>query len=146
MVTHDQEEALTMADKVVCMNAGRIEQIGSPHEIYSSPRSRFVADFVGVSNLLEAAAVGALLPDLLQRQPVDGSHLLALRPEDIRLRKVDKAEAQVTGITFLGNISRIAVRWRDTDLVAEMHRHFDIAVGDSVVMEVDATAGSWVKA
>ncbi|HHX89004.1 MAG TPA: ATP-binding cassette domain-containing protein, partial [Paracoccus sp.] len=49
MVTHDQEEALTMADKVVCMNAGTIEQIGTPHEVYSRPRTRFVADFVGIS-------------------------------------------------------------------------------------------------
>ena len=56
MVTHDQEEALTMADKVVCMSAGRIEQIGSPTEIYTSPATRFVADFVGSSTLLTASA------------------------------------------------------------------------------------------
>jgi ABC-type Fe3+/spermidine/putrescine transport system ATPase subunit len=53
LVTHDQEEALTMADRIVVMNAGRIEQVGTPWEIYETPKTRFVADFVGISNCLE---------------------------------------------------------------------------------------------
>ena len=53
-VTHDQEEALTMSDRVAVMNGGRIEQAGSPREVYEEPRTMFVADFLGVSNLLEA--------------------------------------------------------------------------------------------
>src|SRR5438067_11902399 len=59
MVTHDQEEALSMADKVVVMNQGRIEQIGSPQQIYRDPASAFVADFVGKVNVLTAVAEGA---------------------------------------------------------------------------------------
>jgi spermidine/putrescine transport system ATP-binding protein len=57
-VTHDQEEALTMSDVVVVMNKGRIEQMGAPDDLYSRPRSRFVADFIGQSNFLEGAIVG----------------------------------------------------------------------------------------
>ena len=57
-VTHDQEEALAMSDRVAVMNAGRIEQIGSPREIYEQPGSRFVADFIGETNLLEGRVVG----------------------------------------------------------------------------------------
>jgi putative spermidine/putrescine transport system ATP-binding protein len=57
-VTHDQEEALTMSDQVAVMRAGAIEQVGPPAELYEAPRSRFVADFLGDSNFLEATAVG----------------------------------------------------------------------------------------
>jgi spermidine/putrescine transport system ATP-binding protein len=56
-VTHDQEEAMTMADRIVIMNSGHIEQVGTPSELYESPRTAFVAGFLGVSNLLEGAAV-----------------------------------------------------------------------------------------
>jgi spermidine/putrescine transport system ATP-binding protein len=58
-VTHDQEEALTMADRVAVMNEGRIEQIGPPRQVYEEPSSAYVADFLGVSNLLDAEAVGS---------------------------------------------------------------------------------------
>jgi spermidine/putrescine transport system ATP-binding protein len=57
-VTHDQEEAMTMADRIVIMNGGHIEQIGTPSELYESPHTAFVAGFLGVSNLLEGTAVG----------------------------------------------------------------------------------------
>ena len=57
MVTHDQEEALTLADKVVCMQHGRIAQIGPPEELYSRPANLFVADFMGVSNLIDQASI-----------------------------------------------------------------------------------------
>ena len=57
-VTHDQEEALTMADRLAVMNEGRIEQVGSPREVYEEPASAYVADFLGVSNMLDAQAIG----------------------------------------------------------------------------------------
>ena len=57
-VTHDQEEALSMSDRIAVMNAGRIEQIGTPAEVYEQPATVFVADFLGVSNLMDAAAEG----------------------------------------------------------------------------------------
>jgi len=58
-VTHDQEEALTISDRIAVMSQGRIEQIGSPEEIYEAPRSRFVADFIGTTNFLQGAVVGS---------------------------------------------------------------------------------------
>jgi spermidine/putrescine ABC transporter ATP-binding subunit len=58
-VTHDQEEALTMSDRIVVMNAGRIEQVGTPEQIYEHPRTAFVADFIGVTNLIEGSAAPA---------------------------------------------------------------------------------------
>jgi spermidine/putrescine transport system ATP-binding protein len=57
-VTHDQEEAMTMADRIVIMNGGHIEQVGTPTELYEQPRTAFVAGFLGVSNLLEGTVVG----------------------------------------------------------------------------------------
>jgi iron(III) transport system ATP-binding protein len=58
MVTHDQEEALSMADRVVVMNRGELEQVGTPRDIYEQPASPFVADFVGRINVLDAVAAG----------------------------------------------------------------------------------------
>jgi spermidine/putrescine transport system ATP-binding protein len=58
-VTHDQEEALTMSDRLAVMNAGRVEQVGAPQDVYEDPETIFVADFLGVSNLMEATAQGA---------------------------------------------------------------------------------------
>ena len=99
-VTHDQEEALTMSDRLVVMNAGRIEQLGSPRELYEHPATRFVANFIGTSNILtgrlerrgDAWALSGLGPD--QRvlvaeagQAREGQDVeLAVRPEKIVLR------------------------------------------------------------
>jgi spermidine/putrescine transport system ATP-binding protein len=97
-VTHDQEEAMTMADTIAVMNAGRIEQLGSPAELYESPHTTFVANFLGQSNLLEGKLQGRSDGDLLVdvhgrrlvvpigRNRADGTGLLVgVRPEKIRL-------------------------------------------------------------
>ncbi len=98
-VTHDQEEALTMSDRIAVMNEGRILQLGTPGEIYERPRSRFVADFIGQTNFLEVDVVGvegtavevelpgsgplrARMPDGIQPE---GRMTLAVRPEKISL-------------------------------------------------------------
>jgi sulfate ABC transporter ATP-binding protein len=75
LVTHDQEEAMSMASRMAVMNAGRIAQTGTPHEIYEHPTTRFVADFIGVANLLDVSGGG-------------GPRWLALRPEKIALATV----------------------------------------------------------
>ena len=80
-VTHDQEEALTMSDRIAVMNGGRIEQIGSPQEVYERPRSRFVAGFIGVSNLIDGTvARGA--GDELELEAAPGDALVVPRPDD----------------------------------------------------------------
>ncbi|MGW2486528.1 ABC transporter ATP-binding protein [Streptomyces sp. NPDC001606] len=106
-VTHDQEEAMTMADTVAVMNAGRVEQLGSPDDLYENPRSTFVANFLGTSNLIEAevdtksgddivlkAADGKLvLPAARCSAPArtGGKVLVGIRPEKIALTHADDA-------------------------------------------------------
>jgi ABC-type Fe3+/spermidine/putrescine transport system ATPase subunit len=92
-VTHDQEEALAMSDRIAVMNRGRVEQVGAPTEIYESPRTRFVADFIGEINLLEE----------------DGK-ARALRPEKIRL--VPPADARLSGVIETANFLGGATLYR----------------------------------
>ncbi|MBV9537717.1 MAG: ABC transporter ATP-binding protein [Acidisphaera sp.] len=88
-VTHDQQEALTMSDRIAVMRAGRIEQIGSPEDIYERPRTRFVADFIGETNLIDAERVAAnrwRLPGGAEIEAPDGGRsgaTLAIRPERV---------------------------------------------------------------
>ncbi|MBV8680049.1 MAG: putative 2-aminoethylphosphonate ABC transporter ATP-binding protein [Aquitalea sp.] len=119
MVTHDQEEALAIADRVVVMNAGRIEQIGTPAEIYRQPGSRFVAEFVGEANWLSASAIGAQQVraghhtlQLAQPLPAQQSLQLFLRPEDVIIKpRWENARntvlARVDNISFGGAMTRI---------------------------------------
>lgn len=141
MVTHDQEEALTMADKVVCMNAGTIEQIGTPEDVYARPRTRFVADFVGTSNFLAPDVAGRL-----GRTAPAGDRLLALRPEDITLTADPEGEAVVSGVTFLGNLNRVTLDWQGTSLLAESRHGQGLAPGQRVAMRLAPDAGVWVTA
>jgi ABC-type Fe3+/spermidine/putrescine transport system ATPase subunit len=106
-VTHDQEEALAMSDRIAVMNHGKVEQVGAPTEIYERPRTRFVADFIGEINILEEAG-----------------RARALRPEKIRLVSDG---ARVSGIVetanFLGGSTLLRVRTADgrSLLVRETH-------------------------
>ena len=99
-VTHDQGEALSMADRVAVFNEGRIMQIGTPQEIYRRPRTRFVADFVGSSNVLT--------PDVAARF---GGRVAwsSLRPEDVRIGAADGLAAKVAGVSYLGGQTRLAL-------------------------------------
>ena len=83
-VTHDQEEALTMSDRVAVMNGGRVEQAGSPREVYEEPETLFVADFLGVSNLLAGEAAG---------RDGDGLHAPGRRADAARRRRARRARA-----------------------------------------------------
>src|SRR5262245_64861577 len=98
MVTHHQEDALTMADRIVVMRGGAIEQVGTPLEIYREPASPFVADFIGVMNFIAATVVGAgrvRFGGLELACDADGWALgtevtLAIRPEDIVVHEVSR--------------------------------------------------------
>ncbi len=135
MVTHDQEEALTMADRIVVMNAGRIEQIGTPEEIYSKPATPFVANFVGEMNFL-SGNVGknnTLLAGHLTLEhqdhvsfPEDAKVQIAVRPEDIRLRlngdRHNVISGEVSELEFLGSKvrSRLTLSDQHAELVADI--------------------------
>jgi putative spermidine/putrescine transport system ATP-binding protein len=124
-VTHDQEEALSLSDRVVVMNSGHIEQIGSPFEIYNFPKTQFVASFVGTLNMMEARVIDAAKGKLsLEGQefsagkPVEAANgdsiLVALRPEIISLQSEDGQlnhfTSVIENIAFLGSIVRIMIK------------------------------------
>ncbi|WP_262927632.1 ABC transporter ATP-binding protein [Microbacterium sp. NIBRBAC000506063] len=101
-VTHDQEEAMSLSDRIVLMNAGRIEQEGAPTELYGAPRSSFAADFIGSANLLPATRSGgsAVLEGTDVTVAVSGEGAMGkgqvmLRQEDLRLRSAVAADAPV---------------------------------------------------
>lgn len=120
-VTHDQEEALSISDRIVVMNAGRADQIGTPFEIYNNPQTRFVASFVGTLNLIEATIVDNS-SNTLQignqqvrvKQPVGKptgeTVTIALRPEAGSLAESAKSDVELTGTVssshFLGSVIR----------------------------------------
>jgi iron(III) transport system ATP-binding protein len=106
MVTHDQEEALSVADRIVVMNHGAIEQVGTPLQIYRDPASPFVADFVGKVNVLPARVQGGELRVGQLRIPCDGPERDArvyLRPEDVLARPIAPGDPHV----FDGSIEKI---------------------------------------
>ena len=119
-VTHDQEEALSIADRIAVMLAGELQQIGTPLEIYRNPRTSFVADFVGTTNLLRAvvdAQGGALWQGhhlRLDGPARPGAALLVVRPERIRVRRDGSTDGNlvrghIEGYTFLGSVVRLLV-------------------------------------
>lgn len=127
MVTHDQEEALTMADRVAVMDRGRIVQVGSPREVYRAPATPFVADFVGLMNFLPGVMMagriaqvrcgGTLLqvPNGVQGLAPGHEVMIAIRPEDVRilhngLDMTNTLEARVHEIEFLGPFHRLHLR------------------------------------
>jgi spermidine/putrescine ABC transporter ATP-binding subunit len=125
-VTHDQEEALTLSDRIAVMNAGRIEQLGTPEDIYERPATAFVLEFIGRANMfpgeigtqdgrpvLRAGALTLAVPDAGAR---DGRAILAIRPERVRLCAAPPAgeanvvSAQVTNVVYLGSHAHYYVR------------------------------------
>ena len=125
-VTHDQEEALSMSDRVVVMNEGRVDQIGTPFEIYNRPRTRFVASFVGTLNIMQGKIVDAAggkiaIGDQVVRAAgaIDGRagdiRSVALRPEAVTLEAGGGDRNQLRGVieevSFLGSVVRIRVRF-----------------------------------
>jgi putative spermidine/putrescine transport system ATP-binding protein len=107
-VTHDQEEALTMSDRIGVMNAGRIEHVGTPAEVYEQPSTHFVAGFVGVSNVLEGPPAEAI---------TGSAHAFTIRPEKITIAdpddRVEDGRSTVTGhvreVVYLGASTRYIV-------------------------------------
>jgi spermidine/putrescine transport system ATP-binding protein len=130
-VTHDQEEALTMSDRIAVMNHGRIEQVGDPEDVYERPATTFVAGFIGVSNLMpgtiEAAGKGGevrldsgvtLRADVNGFSPGDRCHAV-VRPEKLRIESngagtnAPRVEGLVESSLFLGTSTQLIVRLPD---------------------------------
>jgi len=125
-VTHDQEEALAVADRVAVMREGEIEQIGTPEELYTTPATAFVADFVGLSNRVPADLIDGVVHVhgsklTLLGEPLDDGPVTAyIRPEDVALAE-QGIPATVVASSFLGSLRRTRVRLEDDSLVSIQH-------------------------
>ncbi len=126
-VTHDQEEALAVADRVGVMNSGRLDQIAPPTELYARPATRFVAEFVGLSNRIRtdvsdghADLLGARVP-LLDGSVQHGAGHALVRPEAVGVSAVapgsDQANARVLSVAFLGPFCRVQCRLQHGEVV-----------------------------
>ncbi|SEB52747.1 putative spermidine/putrescine transport system ATP-binding protein [Nocardioides exalbidus] len=143
-VTHDQEEALAVADRVGVMNAGRLEQLATPTELYSSPATQFVGEFVGLSNRIPAQVGGGTATVLGQAVPVlpgsaEGSGFALVRPEAVSVVADAAGQGTVTTVQFLGPLSRVTCSLADgTDVVAQLASSdaVRLAAGDVVRLEV----------
>jgi spermidine/putrescine ABC transporter ATP-binding subunit len=119
-VTHDQSEAMAMADRIAIMNEGRVEQIGTAKEIYQQPASRFVADFIGESNFIDVKWHDGVVVTAHDKVPLpspnttgSGSGTLMVRPESVRLASATPSDPGLLGtvvkVSFLGNLTRVSI-------------------------------------
>ena len=129
MVTHDQEEALTMSDRIIVMNNSKIEQIGTPEEIYKKPANKFVADFVGNVNFFE----------------LDGEKR-AIRPEEVKcslLEQEDYLKGKIKSVEFRGAFYRIivdlevAIKDIMVDIISVKMEEKDFKVGDTIYLKLN---------
>ncbi|HEY3724029.1 MAG TPA: ABC transporter ATP-binding protein [Acidimicrobiia bacterium] len=168
-VTHDQEEALTMSDRIAVMDDGRVEQIGSPEEIYHEPETEFVAGFIGMANLLPAhiegrdgtLSVARVAGDRIVGAPavdgldVGGQATLMIRPERMQLRLdepppgVTSVPAEVVDLVFQGPLIRFDLRASDgSPLVAHVGPEAALPLlrpGDRVWVEWEPEAGRLIR-
>ncbi|MBZ0281397.1 MAG: ABC transporter ATP-binding protein [Anaerolineae bacterium] len=148
-VTHDQEEALSLADEVAVMMNGRVAQIATPQQLYHYPASQEVAAFVGEANFLPGEAHGETVECVLGRLPLDkpayGAVTVLIRPEWLRLSHGD-SQAVITWREFYGHDQRIGIRLADgTTLVVRSDASDDYAVGESVGVHVPVTVRSFPR-
>ncbi|MBF4571247.1 ABC transporter ATP-binding protein [Herbiconiux sp. VKM Ac-1786] len=151
VVTHDQEEAMSMADRVAVLDAGRVEQLDTPVGLYSTPRTRFVAEFIGSSSLFDgtATAGGVDVPGLAvlpaaHALPVGSAVTLVVRPEDIEVVAPGGAgllEGVVIDTYFLGGSSTVsvAVPGREKPIGCTVHATSTARRGDAVGLRIDHT-------
>jgi iron(III) transport system ATP-binding protein len=161
MVTHDQEEALSMADRIVVMNSGVIDQVGTPSEIYRKPESAFVADFVGSMTFFDAEVAG---PSQVRLGSIDlscsdaGSFVkgsavrIGLRPEEVKVRNIDEAttnriNTRVKVLDFLGPFCRAQLQPNDApgvtilaDFSANLMRDLKVEEGQTLTVALPPDA------
>lgn len=135
-VTHDQEEALTLSDRIFLMNQGRIVQSGDAETLYTAPVDVFAAGFIGNYNLLDADSASRLL-----QRPVNSR--LAIRPEAIALSLSGELEGQVRSHSLLGNVIRYRVEARGVELLVDVLNRSSADLhpdGQRVSLSIDPTA------
>ncbi len=133
-VTHDQEEALAMSDRLAVFNQGRIEQLGAPIDVYEHPATEFVAGFIGVSNLLERSG-----------------RCLTVRPEKIHLLVGGASpptgshveSGHIDAVTYLGPITRYVVALDTGERLTVVRQNLDVAAGESIETKGQAVSVAW---
>jgi iron(III) transport system ATP-binding protein len=166
-VTHDQAEALALSDTIAVMEAGKILALGAPREIYAAPASRFVADFVGSTNIVRGRALAAAAADGTAAvetafgvvrcrlhggiAPGDAVELL-IRPESVGLATAPSGAAEnvwqaaVERVTFLGEVQDITVRLREQSLRVRVPPWLELRAGQPVYLEMAAQRCSAIRA
>ena len=143
-VTHDQEEALTMSDKIVVMSDGVIQQIGTPEEIYNEPKNAFVADFIGESNIFNGKVTDKLQVQFCDHTftCVDDFHIgtkvdVVVRPEDIVMKPKGEGmmDVVVDSVVFKGVHYEITVLSGDNEIV--INSIYNAVVGDTISIDID---------
>ncbi len=151
-VTHDQEEAMTMSDRIIVMRNGRIEQDAEPAEIFDRPGSAFVADFIGDTNLLDGVVSGGdgerIDVDLGALGTVTGatadalatgqSVRVSIRPTDVRVEPREDGKAVVADALLVGSHVSMKIEHGDSRLVAHVPRGAAVAPGTPVVLDIDS--------
>jgi putative spermidine/putrescine transport system ATP-binding protein len=156
-VTHDQEEALSISDRVAVMSVGRLQQVGAPADIYRNPQTSFVAEFVGTMNRVDGKVVSGrtvvMGPKELPLEVTAHEHgpgervAILIRPESVRLERVDSVKlrpdelgGQVQSHTFLGALTRVSVASDVGVLLADVpgEQALALAIGTPVRIRVDA--------
>jgi iron(III) transport system ATP-binding protein len=166
-VTHDQAEALALSDTIAVMEAGKILALGSPREIYAAPASRFVADFVGSTNIVRGRALAAVQADgtapvettfgVVRCRLQDGIGAgdaveLLIRPESVALDTETPAgaenvwQASVERVTFLGEVQDITVRLREQSLRVRVPPWMELRAGQAVFLEMAPQRCSAIRA
>jgi ABC-type Fe3+/spermidine/putrescine transport system ATPase subunit len=156
-VTHDQEEAFALSDRIIVMRAGRVEQEGTPAELHQAPRTRFVASFLGMKNILEAEirplsggdglAEARLAAEIVLRArdphangAAAGAAAIGFRPVDVRL-EAGTAGAGTAGVVirslFLGDIAQYHIRSGPIEICAHDHPRAELTEGTPVSWRVD---------
>ncbi|HET6264800.1 MAG TPA: ABC transporter ATP-binding protein [Usitatibacter sp.] len=157
-VTHDQSEALALSHEIAVMNEGRIQQIGSPREIYERPANAFVADFVGSTNFLDGSVLGpdggdsryrvrTEIGDLTvlatEALRADEKVLISVRPEDVELSESRPGaasnvwEGRVDQKVFLGEVLDYQVKLGDRTLLSRQHPSLRTPVGNAIFIQLD---------
>jgi putative spermidine/putrescine transport system ATP-binding protein len=142
-VTHDQEEALSIADRVAVMRAGRLEQCAEPGELYGRPATAFVAEFVGTMSRIPGRLSGESVEVLGLRLPAEGTLPataevdVLVRPEAVHVTADEDGDAQVIATAFLGATTRLTVRLSDgTEVKADLPTHEATALGAGAAVRV----------
>jgi multiple sugar transport system ATP-binding protein len=153
-VTHDQAEAMTMGDRVAVMNKGRLQQVATPKEIYSKPKSIFVAGFLGSppmnfidctlkNGILQSVGFQVALPstlaEIFRKKPIDGGVVFGFRPEDVNISKIPSADAIETEVYMyepLGSEIIVDLKLGDGIVKAKTDSNFELEIGEKLWLTI----------